>query len=298
MNKKIFLVLAFFLISGLVVAEEPSNQQFLDFNLAGYGQGGKKTWEVRGQSADIFENIVKLTNIVANVYGQDEDMTLTARTGSMNKETGSMHLEQDVVATTKSGAKLTTDSLDWQRSTDLITTPDKVVVEKENMTAVGTGAEAKPSMSQAEFKKDITVNINTADKDKPANFTTITCDGPMEIDYQKQQAIFNKNCKAVDAQGTILADRMEIYFDLNTKQLIKIICKGNVMIQKGENTSYSEEAVYLATEKKMTLLGRPKLVLLTEGGDGKDFLGGDDKSQSPNSKSQTISNDQTSKPNK
>ncbi|MFZ5801116.1 MAG: LPS export ABC transporter periplasmic protein LptC [Candidatus Omnitrophota bacterium] len=287
MNKKIFLFLVFFLISGWVVAEEPSNQQFLDFNLSGYGQGGKKTWEVRGQSADIFENIVKLTNIVANVYGQDEDMTLTAKTGSMNKETGNMHLEQDVVATTKSGAKLTTDSLDWQRSKDLITTPDKVVVEKENMTAVGFGAEAKPSMSQAEFKKDITVNINTAEKDKPANFTIITCDGPMEIDYQKQQAVFNKNCKAVDAQGTITAERMEVYFDLNTKQLIKIICKGNVKIQKGENTSFSDEAIYLAAEKKMTLLGRPKLILLTEGEEESGSLGDNDKSQIPISKSQT-----------
>lgn len=266
MKKKVFLVLAFFLINGLVAAEEKSNQQFLEFNLAGYGQEGKKTWEVRGQSADIFENIVKLSNIVANVYGE-EDMTLTAQRGSMDKASGNMHLEKDVVATTKSGARLTTDSLDWQRNSDLITTPDKVTVEKENMTAVGTGAKAHPSLNQAQMERDVTVKINTDPKKTGGGLTTITCDGPLEIDYQNQLAVFNKNVKAVnEEQGTIYADRMKVYFDFKTKQLNKIVCKGNVKIEKGENTTYSDEAIYLAAEKKVTLLGRPKLILYSEGG--------------------------------
>lgn len=264
--KKIFLFFVIFFISGFVVAEENSNQQFLDFNLAGYGQGGKKTWDVKGQSADIFESIVKLNNIVANVYGQEE-MTLTAKKGSMDKVTNNMHLEQDVVATTKSGAKLTTDSLDWQRNSDLVTTSDKVTVEKENMTAVGTGAKAHPNLNQAQMNKDVTVKINTDPKKPGGGSTTITCDGPMEIDYNQQLAVFNKNVKAVnEEQGTIYADRMKVYFDFKTKQLIKIVCKGNVKIEKGENTTYSDEAIYMAAEKKVVLLGRPKLLLYTEGG--------------------------------
>jgi len=261
--KKILLILAIFSFCGLSIAEENSPQQFLDFNLSGYGVGGTKTWDVKGQSADVFENIVKLSNIVANVYGQDET-TLTAKQGTMEKTTGTMHLEKDVVATTKSGTRLTTDTLDWQRNNDLVTTNDKVTVERENMTAVGTGAKAHPNLKQAQMVKDVTVKIN-AEANKGGK-TTITCDGPLEIDYEKQLAVFNKNVKAVnEEQGTIYADKMMVYFDFKTKQLNKIICKGNVKIEKGENTSFSDEAIYLAQEKKVTLIGRPKLVLFTEG---------------------------------
>jgi len=264
MNKKVFLVLMFFLVNGMVVAEENSNQQFLDFNLSGYGVGGKKTWDVKGQSADIFESVIKLSNVVGNVYGEEE-MNLTAKRGSMDKANGNMHLEQDVVATTKSGARLTTDSLDWQQKVDLITTEDKVKIEKEGMTAVGSGAKASPSLKQAKLDKDVTVNINTDPKKAGGSWTTITSDGPLEIDYQKQFAVFNKNVKAVDEQGTIYADVMEVYFDFKTKQLVKIVCKGNVKIAKGENTSFSDEAIYMAGEKRVILTGRPKLVLFTEG---------------------------------
>ena len=270
--KKFVLILAIVLFNGLAIAEENSDQKFLDFDLVGYGSGGKKTWDVKGQSADIFESVVRLNNVVGNVYGE-EDMNLTAKKGSMNKATGNMHLEQDVVATTKSGARLTTDSLDWQRKIDLITTEDKVKLERENMTAVGSGVKASPSLKQAKLDKDVTVNINTDPKKAGGNWTTITSDGPLEIDYQKQFAVFNKNVKAVDQQGTIYADIMEVYFDFKTKQLTKIVCKGNVKIEKGENTSFSDEAVYLASEKRVILTGRPKLMLFTEGEENNALFG-------------------------
>ena len=41
----------------------------------------------------------------------------------------------------------------------------------------------------------------------------------------------------------------------------KIIARDNVRITRGKNVSYSEEAVYNAVDKKITLLGRPKLVI-------------------------------------
>jgi hypothetical protein len=102
----VFLIFIFLFLSSINLdAEETSSQQFLDFNLAGYGQGGKKTWQVQGQSADIFENVVKLNNIKADVFGQEEQMQLTAKKGNLDKQSGNMHLEQDVVATTQSAPK-------------------------------------------------------------------------------------------------------------------------------------------------------------------------------------------------
>ncbi|MDP2939261.1 MAG: LPS export ABC transporter periplasmic protein LptC [Candidatus Omnitrophota bacterium] len=264
--RKLFLIFAFLFLFGISIqAEETSDQQFVDFNIAGYGEGGKKTWTIEGQSADIFENVVKLSNIKADVFGQEEQMVLTAKKGSLDKQSGNMHLEQDVVATTQTGAKMTTDSLDWQRGTNLVTTPDKVKIEKENMTAVGTGAEAKLNLNLAKMEKDVTVNINTEPKNPQGNITTITCDGPLNVDYQNEIGVFRNNVVATDAQGKIYADMMRIYFDFKAKGIKKIICVGNVKIIKGESTSYSKQAIYSAKDKKLILIGKPKLILLTEG---------------------------------
>ena len=51
----------------------------------------------------------------------------------------------------------------------------------------------------------------------------------------------------------------------------RIVCRGNVKIVRGDNTSYSEEAVYTASDKKITLNGRPKLIIYSTG-DFKDAL--------------------------
>ena len=61
------------------VAEQESDQKINDFSLSGFGERGKKTWELSGQSADIFEDVVKLKDITGKVYGKQEDLTLTAQ---------------------------------------------------------------------------------------------------------------------------------------------------------------------------------------------------------------------------
>jgi len=99
-------------------AQQESDQQISDFSLAGYGEKGTKSWDLSGKSADIFDNTVKLKDVVGNLYGKEEDVNLTAARGDFDKQDGRVHLEQDVVITTSSGARLTTDSLDWDRKID------------------------------------------------------------------------------------------------------------------------------------------------------------------------------------
>ena len=41
----------------------------------------------------------------------------------------------------------------------------------------------------------------------------------------------------------------------------KIVARGNVKITRGENISYSDEAVYTAQDKKITLSGKPRLII-------------------------------------
>lgn len=278
--KKSFLIILFFLAGvSVIFAEEPSTdtgasdetpQQFQGFDLAGYTQKGQKSWDLKGDTADIIGNIVKLTNINANSYG-DEKTNLTAKNGTLDKVTGNVHLEDDVVIVSDTGTTMKTDSLDWQKEKDLVHTDDQVTIKREGMEAIGQGADAHPSLNIAQMNKDVTVNVNTEPKNPLGRIMTITCDGPLEVDYQKQVAVFNNNVVGVDLDRKLMADKLELYFDNATKKIREVVCIGHVVITQGENTSYSDRAVYYAGDQRVVLSGQPKLIFYTEDQGGSPF---------------------------
>jgi LPS export ABC transporter protein LptC len=271
-----------FLLAGNASAEEPqgSDQQISDFSLAGYGEKGKKTWDLTGKSADIFSEVIKLKEIVGNMYGKGEDIRLTADKGDFNKTNGKVHLQDNVVITTSAGSKLTTASLDWDRKAELVSTSDIVNIEKENMAVVAKGARGEPSLKRVALEKEVRLDISPASSapgDKQADNKEriiITCDGPLEIDYEKNIAYFSNNVKVERIDSTIFSDKMDVYFSPEDKKedsekapalmgnkIDRIVARGRVKIVRGENISYSEEAVYSAQDKKITLNGRPQLII-------------------------------------
>ena len=256
-----------------------SDQQVGDFSLAGYAEKGKKSWDISGKSADIFNDVVKLKEVVGNLYGKDEDVKLTAAKGDFNKTEGKIHLEKDVVITTSKGIKLTTDSMDWDRKNQLVDTKDKVNISKDNILITGTGAHGEPNLKRIALNKNVQVDINPADKNKTNDIgvkekIVITCDGSLLVDYEKNIATFKDNVKVEKPDLVIYSDLMDIYFtgskekveSIKTNSMMndkidKIVARGNVKIVRGENVSYSDEATYSALDKKMILSGRPKLIL-------------------------------------
>ena len=265
--------------------QEEADQQISGFSLAGYGEKGKKTWDVSGKSADILTNVVKLDDVTGNLYGEQENVHLTADKGDFYKTDGKVHLEKNVVITTVSGAKLTTNSLDWDRTNQTVSTPDTVNIYKENVTAVAEGANGKPNLKKVALEKDVRMDINPTDKGPSPvkEKIVITCDGPAEVDYEKNVAVFNNNVKVERTEATIYSDRMDVYFvadnennkpeekakdatnPLASNKIDKIVCRGNVKIVRGENISYSEEATYTAEDRKIVLTGRPKLIIYSTG---------------------------------
>ena len=265
--------------------EPESDQQIGDFNLAGYGEHGKKTWDISGKTADIFADTVKLQQIVGNMYGATETIKLTAKKGDFDKKEGLVHLQDDVVITTATGGRLTTNSLDWDRKRNYVKTDEQVNIERQNMTTQAIGADGKTDLKQVTLEKDVQVNITPVDGNKPTgdiNRTkiTITCDGPLEIDYDKNVAVFLNNVKVDRQDSQIYSDRMEVYFtpgksgaeksapgpaDVTggamSSNIDKIVSTGNVKIVRGENVSYSDEALYTATDRKIKLIGKPKLIM-------------------------------------
>jgi LPS export ABC transporter protein LptC len=283
-SKKLILIfILVFSIFTLVYAKnettKESDQQINDFSLSGYGEKGKKTWELSGKSADIFTDVVKLDSVVGNLYGKEEDIKLTADKGDFDKTEGMVHLEKNVVITTTSGAKLTTDSLDWDRKKQTVSTKDLVNIERANMVTVASGAHGEPNLNKVNLEKDVKLEISpgiTGKESENKNKIVITCDGPLEIDYGKNIATFKNNVKVNREDSQIYSDTMDIYFisegdtvksnqspqDMGSR-IDKIVARGNVKISRGENISYCDEAVYTASDRKILLSGRPKLIIFS-----------------------------------
>jgi LPS export ABC transporter protein LptC len=246
-------------------------QQLQGFNLNGYDNSGKKSWEVNGEKADISDNNIKVCKVVANFYGK-ENANLKSDTGTINKTTGEVHLKDNVVITADRGTQMTTDTLNWDRNNDLVTTADQVKITDDKGVITGKGLIAHPNLKQASIGEDVKAVINSAKP--PANpasqKVTITCDGPMQMDQAKFHATFSDNVVAIEeATGRMLyADRMDVWFDDKNKKLKKVICKGNVKAIQGDNASYADEMVYTGTDEKLIMTGRPKLVFDTGSGKG------------------------------
>lgn len=282
----LFSIFILFIYAAAVAKDEgDSDQQISEFSLSGYAEKGAKSWDLAGKTADIFTDVVKLQSVIGNLYGKQEDIKLTADSGDFNKADGKVHLEKNVVITTTTGTKLTTDSLDWDRRGKVVTTKDYVNIQKQNMVASGKGAVGEMGLKQVSLQKDVQVDILPELKEgspsDPKDKTVITCDGPLEIDYDKHIAVFKDNVKVQRPDSTIYSDRMDIYFIPSSKEasspeesaqantspglmgnkIDKIFAKGNVKVLKGENITYSDTATYTAADKKIVLTGRPKLII-------------------------------------
>ena len=263
MMKRLFIqgILLLSATTAFAQAAEVS-QKIEGFNLEGYAESGSKSWDIKGDKADIVGNQVAVTNVNANSYG-DQDMNLTAKQGTIDKSTGNVKLKQDVVITAERGTVMKTDTLDWQRQKDLVRTDDPVTIEDKSMHLQGIGMEAHPGLKDATLKSDVMADIQAESNTHKNNRIQITSDGPMEIDQNTMTAVFTVNVVATEpATGRELkADRMEVLFDEQTRKIKQITCTGNVEVQQGNNITRSENLVYKADEQRMVLTGRPKLLL-------------------------------------
>lgn len=253
-------------------AAEPNvaTHQVQSFTFSKYTPRGKKEFEVEGDTADVFARTVNLANVIAKTYSSDSPVTVTADGGSFDKSSGNIHLEKNVVAVTDTGARLLTESLEIDPKKKQVETEVKAEVKKDNIDIKGLGAAGDSNLKQVQFKKNVTVIVHdkSAPDDPP---TIITCNGPLDIDYEDDHARFNKDVVTQDKRGTLKADVMDVYYDKKTHGVDKIVAKGNVVIinNKG-NESYSEEVIYLSKEGRIIMGGDIEGLVFPDGGGGSE----------------------------
>ncbi len=271
----IFLAYTHLLAVEVNLSAKESDQRIGDFSLSGFGDKGKKSWDLAGKSADIFNDTVKLKKVVGNNYAQNDIVNLTADNGDFNKKSGVVHLQDNVVITTSSGTKLTTDTLDWDRKQQIVSTLEEVNLTRQDMNLSGQGAQGHTGLKQVMLEKNVRLDIQAQDSQvNKKEKIMITCDGPLDVDYEKNIAIFNNNVKVEKSDLIIYSDRMQVYFTpkqqnnasvqgaaVISSSLNKITALGNVRIIRGENISYSQKAIYTAVDKKITLTGKPQIII-------------------------------------
>ncbi|MCM8787436.1 MAG: LPS export ABC transporter periplasmic protein LptC [Candidatus Omnitrophica bacterium] len=120
---------------------------------------------------------------------------------------------------------------------------DKATIDKENMNAT--------------LKDNVEAKIPTKDT---KGYTTITCDGPLEMEHEKGRAIFHNNVVVESEQGKLFCDKATVLFDKDAKKIIKIIAEGNVKIVQEQNVTFAQKATYLEDQKLLVLEGRPNVI--------------------------------------
>ncbi|MCX7661362.1 MAG: LPS export ABC transporter periplasmic protein LptC [Candidatus Omnitrophica bacterium] len=276
------LFLVFILSSFYTGMTSEPQQELSEFSLSGYNQKGEKTWQIQGKSAQILEEKVLLGEVLGKYFGEKETVTITARRGEFNRKEGLLHLEENVIIDTSSGATLFTNSLDWDRDKEIIFGKEPVKLIRPSLIVEAKGIQAQPSLKKISLNEEIKVDIeqNRKNSSQKTSKIIITCDGPLEIDYDKNTALFKNNVKVKTQDNMIHSDEMEVYFEsqeakdqssdalhlgFQRAQIKKIIARGNVKIIHGENISYAQEVIYDTQERKIILKGSPQLIISPEG---------------------------------
>ena len=230
-------------------------QKILSFDMVGYSKDGRKKWDIQGQSANVVSDTVILSEIEANAYNEDRTVVLKARSGQYDKKRRSVRLEDGVTVETSDGISLAAEWLEWESETDVIETETFVEVKKDNLYAAGYGASASTKHKEVKIEKDIIVKQDDV---------TINCSGPLAIDYDNNKASFHDRVKIVEPRGELLADRLDVFFNPDSRKIEKVIAERNVELRRGPNIAKGQKIVYTLADGEAVLTGNPEILIYSK----------------------------------
>lgn len=89
--------------------------------------------------------------------------------------------------------------------------------------------------------------------------TIITCDGPLDVDFEKNIAVFHDNVVIKDENGKLYADIMRVFFEGEDREISYVKAEGNVIIYVDNKIAKSQKAVYDVSAGKLELTGNPRI---------------------------------------
>ena len=242
-------------IQETVMTELDEEQKILSFDMTGYTDDGRKKWDIQGESADIVSDIAILNNIKANAYSENRTVMLQANSGKYNKKDNSVRLEDNVIVTTSDGINLRAEWLEWDSETGNIKTDSFVEVTKDDLYASGRGALASTKDKEIQLEEDVKVKQGEI---------TINCRGPLIIDYGKNEASFYNRVKVTEPRGELKADRLDIFFNPESREMKSIVAEGNVELKQDANVARGQRIIYTIATGKAILTGNPEILIYSK----------------------------------
>ena len=247
-------------------ANPDATQQMSGFTLTGYGQDGSKRWELHGTGATVEDQIVTIHKPDAVGYDPERMAYVTASAAQVNQTNRHVRLEHDVAIHTQDGLWLFAPVLHWIPDENRVATDTPVRLETDHMLVRGIGATGQTQLKQATILKDVTMVLNPSDNGlREGQQVTITCDGPLTFDYNTNVATFEQNVHVQDPNGDLYSDKLVAYLDPKTRTIRYAEAFGKVRIHQEQNTALSERAVYEPGIGKITLVGKPSLLVYPDG---------------------------------
>jgi lipopolysaccharide export system protein LptA len=151
------------------------------------------------------------------------------------------------------GTVLVTDSAKWSQITKDISTESDVRIEHEKMIATGRGGVANSDAKKAMLREDVTVTIEPD--------TQVDCEGPLEVDYNGNKAVFYNNVRVKDRDGELFSDKLTVNISPETKKIAQVVAEGNVKLRKGKSYTMSQKAIYTESTRSAKLIGKPRVVI-------------------------------------
>lgn len=242
-----------------------------DFCLFRYGKEKSERWKLVGKEAVVFDKYVNVKSLKATTYYKGSPTEIRAKNAYLNENNREeVVLKEKVEIINGKGLRLVTDQLNWYNKHNLVETDEWVKIEKnDSIKIIAKGLEANTQLNTARLNKEINVRFQ---EDK-TNVAIITCDGPLEIDYNRGIAVFNNNVKVNYPEGEIESHSAIVYFSKEEEGKVKkVIAEGRVKIVRGKNVAWAEKVTYFYENKKAILEGQPRLVIyLSEGKKNENF---------------------------
>ena len=204
------------------IVRSSHDQRLQKFSLTGFDDKGQKFWNLEGDTAKI-------------------DLGDT------------VFLEDNVTLKLKNDTVIKTDHVRWTQDKGILRTNSPVFVTRDSTRIRGMGAYGRLHENFIQINRDIEMIVQPG--------TLLTCLGPMKIFYNENRMVYFRHVTVTDAKGTLTSNRMDVYFDPDEKRVREIVALGDVVIDRGSDTTRAERAIYLPATGSIRLEGSPEITL-------------------------------------
>ena len=93
------------------------------------------------------------------------------------------------------------------------------------------------------------------------DWTVVTCDGNLLVDYERNQATFFRNVLIKNPRGTVRSPQLILYFSPQGK---KVVMQGRAVIDQADGSVRGDKITFFLDRREMRVEGSPGAKLIPE----------------------------------